>query len=322
MWNNLQVVGWHKWKETSPMVIQKIDILNLYLLSEGENHPLFEYYLRHPMPEDCVLAIFMNEKAIGFFIVNALNKLENAVCRCVWLKQAYRNKGLLSSVFFALKTYAKQQGCKGIDVKIPLQAPYFLNIESALLENGFVQADSVHVLAYCEVSEESKKIFEEIYERYIQRVEKRSVRQGYSLLCWRELAQEQRTLLIDDNTNGFGQDFHLRPLLQGAKGEFLEDYSYFVLRDGLVVALTIVLKTDEHSAVFWLIAVHEQYKSKGLFIPAFGKSMQQIFAKNSPYRVITFCIESINHKMLTIADSMMFPMASKVNKQVEYHCDL
>lgn len=213
-----------------------------------------------------VYSMIEKEVAVGYICVLCEPNINTITY--AYTTETHRNQGVFSKlVAFVIENFNKP-----IRVSISTNIPAFMCVKHICQKYGFVMGNK------CVVYSANASDFVK-WEQYMQKTGDRLVayleKQGYTTISFENAQECVLKQVYDSEKSGFANKLSVRPFFENTDKCLDKKASYIAVKNGDVVAYTLITKPDKNSFVFEHISVAEEYYGSGCILLPFAKSMER-----------------------------------------------
>lgn len=166
--------------------------------------------------------------------------------------------------------------------------------EKIAAEYGFREEETVNIFHTVGADNETAAKTLREYEKLF--VLKESL--GYRTISFKKLSEGELSQIRNNPDGEFDSSLHPERLMDDISGGFSPEMSFASVKDGKVIAYTIVRNPLGKSCIFELICVAESERKNGLFILPFYRSLREIIASGAESAI--FAVYENNSHMLKL----------------------
>lgn len=260
--------------------------------------PLMQYYVRLATAGDHILGFFDE----GIPVASAVLLHRNYAPGCLELMffcvaPTLRTRGYGHAVVAKTIAFAREQGNRELICRLTRNAPFFDTAQHIIEAAGFHFVEDAHIFR-CEIDVPASEKWQRPVSMYFEKLRDRLNRQGFSCVSFAHADDNLLYSVMDDFDTGFDNRYPIAPLVSGLGGHFLPDYSFIAHKDGIPAAVTIVLRADNESLVFQLIAETEGFKRSGVLLLPVMCSLDRMLSFE--YKRVSYCVFSCNTASLKV----------------------
>lgn len=168
--------------------------------------------------------------------------------------------------------------------------------EKSALDFGFRLESTLHLFRSVRYGENIERNFLPRLYRLSDSAEKR----GYSTLPFSELTKEQKEQIRKDPDREFAPELHTALLMDDRVGGISERLSTAALKDGKVVAYSVIRSPAKSRCIFEILCVAKSKRKSSAVILPIARSIRELIAGG--YDSLTFAVYDQNREMLPVIE--------------------
>ena len=301
------------------IVIRPVNFIELKVYFGGSAfYALRNFALMCACARDSIFALFEEDRpAAAIVLLKPLPGANVIELSYIATEEGKRRKGYATRLVEHAGRYAKDIGLK-LTARLRAGGENTDALKKILERAGFVKTDTAHIFR-CSLDDPTELTWRQTMALFADKLCAWLERKGFSTVSFKDADPGLKESALKEQQSGFQSGYGHMMLAGGARGVFLEEYSFITAINGAPAALTMLIEGDAGSVIFQLITAAEKYQSAGVILLPIVHSMDKLFL--SDYRTVYYCIFDSNERMHRLARQIFDNLTVKEVLQVCYCLD-